>query len=396
MKYGPHWRPRLVVEVLVALAGEALLFWAWRADRVWFEMHVGDQFCTVDPVQLRTRAVWRGAAVVAGALLLLLARPFAGRWASRRTGRDAAVDIARYVVPALLAVFVADLYLRATRKPEWELLPPIADDPRYGWSYPKGTSKTIHTGDRDIVYAVDALGDRAASPDTAVDYDRPTILLLGESFANGIGVQREETIAALLERRLGVQVLDTSVWGWDHNQEYVRMQDLLPRLAHPVAVVVVSIGQQLDRDGREARRWRPRFTVVDGALREVPTSAPGWWIDSPLRQRVHEVVSLHGAGAPPLARALFAAIARGARDRGAYPLVVMTNWGPPCLVEEGGESSIEALLFDGSDVPHVRADLPPGTEDGITHHPTPEGQVFLATAVENALVGAGVAKRVTP
>jgi hypothetical protein len=390
---GPHRVARVVAEAVVAGAGVALLAWAWIADRRWFETHVGDAFCTVDPAQLRTRTVWRVLAVVAGALLISFVRPFAGRWASRRTGRGAAVDLARYLLPALLAVFVADLYLRATRKPEWELLPPIVDDARYGWAYPKGTSKTIRTGDRDIVYAVDSLGDRAASPDAIPDLDRPTILLLGESFANGIGVQREETIAALLERRLGVQVLDTSVWAWDHNQEYVRMQDLLPRLAHPLAVVVVSIGQQLDRDGREARRWRPRFTVEDGALREVPTSAPGWWIDSPLRQRAHDVVSLHGPGAVPLARALFAAIARAARARGAYPLVLMTNWGPPCLAEAGGESSLEALLFDGSDVPHVRTDLAPGTEDGITHHPTPAGQVLLATAIEDALVGAGVATR---
>ncbi|MGH7293881.1 MAG: hypothetical protein ACRELB_03055 [Polyangiaceae bacterium] len=394
--YGPHSRVRLVAEVAIALAGVALLVWAWRADRAWFEMHVGEEFCTVRPEQEHARLVWRWVAAALGSALLLGVRPLAGRWASRRSARAAAFDAGMIAAAALLALVVSDLVLRRRRptvvlgpQPPPSILPPIREDPRYGWSYTPGTSAVMRTGDHDVEYAIDALGDRARSTDAAPDLAGPTILLVGESFASGIGVSWRDSLAGQLQTRLAVPVVDSSVWGFDHGQEYLRMRDVLPRLAHPLAVVVLTVVQQVERDGRDSFAWHPRFTVAGGSLEPLPRPM-AWWTGSALRQRLHDVVPLHDDAGVAVARALLSAMAREARARGAYPLLVLTNWGPPCMPDATGAPASEHLLFDGVDAPHVRVDLDPSAEDPVTHHPTPRGQGMLADAVVKALVAARV------
>jgi len=397
VKRGPHARVKVVAELLVSAGGVAALVWSWRADGNWFDLHVGEEFCVYDPAQLRVHATWRVIGAVVGAVLVLAVRPFVGRWASNRTGLVALRELATLVGAALLALAVSDLVLRAKRKPDPPtLLPPVHDDARYGWAYPPHTATTVRTGERDVVYAIDRRGNRSASEDSLPDLSRPTILIAGESYADGIGVPWDESFAGLLEKRLSIQVIDSAVYAWDHGQAYLRAGDELAALAHPVAVVTTTLPQQLDRDERDADRWHPKFSLrSDGSLEPRPR-APDWWIASPLRKLAHDVVILHDDEPLRVARAIFEETVRAARARGAYPLFLLTNWGPPCLADASGAPSIERRYFDGLDAPHVRVDLDASCEDVTTHHPNARGHELMADAIERALVDARVVERPVP
>lgn len=390
MEHGPHARVRLVVELLVSAAGAWLVVWAFRADREWFDLHVGEEFCVYKHAQLDVQGWWRVFGAVAGVVLLLLVRPIAGRWASRRTAAVALREVASVAVAAILALVVSDLWLRRPKSGppgEPSLVPPQLPDARYGWANPKHTSVVIPTAGRDVEYAFDSRGNRAPSVDYAPDLTKPTLLVAGESFASGIGVPWEESFPALLEKRLGIQVIDTAVSAWDNGQAYLRMHDELAALEHPTAVVTLVLPQQLNRDARDGEAWHPKFSLgSDGAL--VPRwHAPDWWIASPLRQRAHDVVILHDEEPLRVARTLFEATTREVLARGAYPLFLLTNWGPPCLLDETGAPAVDRRLFGGLDVPHVRVDLDPSCEDIVTHHPNAHGHDLLARAIERVLVG---------
>jgi lysophospholipase L1-like esterase len=114
---------------------------------------------------------------------------------------------------------------RATTRDERFAFNPYRPDGRLGFTLRPGV-RVRHT-DRDfsVMVAVNALGARgpergSKAPDTA------RILLLGDSFAFGWGVEQEETFGARLERLLrervgSVEVLSAAVPGWSTDQQYL-------------------------------------------------------------------------------------------------------------------------------------------------------------------------------
>jgi hypothetical protein len=92
-----------------------------------------------------------------------------------------------------------------------------------------------------------------------------------------------------------------------------------------------------------------------------------------------------------IARDVIRATASEARRRGAYPLFVLTNWGPACLpAENGGPPPVEDDLFRGLDAPHLRVDLDAAWWDAAIHHPDAKAHRVLAERIVDALARAGV------
>jgi hypothetical protein len=82
-----------------------------------------------------------------------------------------------------------------------------------------------------------------------------------------------------------------------------------------------------------------------------------------------------------------------ARRRGARSLFVFTNFGPPCLPDERGSSSLERTLFAEVDAAYVRVDILP--ELMIRYpkelHPNEKGHLAIAAAIIAALRSSAVA-----
>ena len=151
-----------------------------------------------------------------------------------------------------------------------------------------------------------------------------------------------------------------------------------------MALVTLVVPVEMSRATREyGHHLAP---AADGTLHWVE-QAPRWWRASPLRALFDTVVGYHGEEALAIARAVVIATDRAAREHGALALFVFTNYGPPCF-EPQGRSTIERAVFVG--VRAIRVDTDPGWHVDGDKHPDARGHAALASAIERALVEAGV------
>lgn len=386
----PFPRTRLVAELLVGLLGAFLVVWAWQVDATWFELHFTKAYCALDPADRARSVPWRWGAGIPGAALLLVVRPFVGRWAGRRSVRRALSDIAPVALAIALALATSEVLLRhkrASGAPASTVhfaLPPSDGNQRLGWRSRPSTTTHLQEGGRVVTYAFDAHGFRVRSTDAPVDPALPSILFAGESVTVGLGVQYEETFPALVGQTLGIQSVNAAMWGYGHDQAYLAMLDALDVLARPVAVVMPAMTVQLDRD----TSWDRTVLVLgwDGDLRPRPPLI-GLVADSPLVDLWLRVVPYHDLSAVEVARAIFRRTANTARARGAYPLLLVTNYRQPCLPGPDGTVAVERLMLDGmaADVVHVAID--PSWLVDTDLHPDVRAHRKLADAIATALAG---------
>ncbi len=124
---------------------------------------------------------------------------------------------------------------RATTRGERFAFSPYRPDGRLGFTLRPGVQ--VRHADRDfsVSVAVNALGMRGPERGASKPAGTARILLLGDSFAFGWGVEQDETFGARLERllteRVGpVEVLPAAVPGWSTDQHsiYLRTSGLGP------------------------------------------------------------------------------------------------------------------------------------------------------------------------
>jgi hypothetical protein len=333
------------------------------------------------------RALARSTGWIAGALGVLtmaLARS-AGRASSRGSaGAVAAVGAAVAASLAVTELYMERQYQRLT--PTDRAAAPGAGpsamarpDPRLGWSYQPRRTTWERVGGRAVAYAIDADGDRAASIDDVPDPGRATVLFAGESIAFGHGLLYDETVPFLAARALQVQAINLAVVGYGNDQAYLRVLDALPRFPHTVAVVTVFVPRQI---ARNVDPWRPRLVLSpDGTLELVPPSS------GPRIARLLQALPYHGDEGLRVTAGILRATAQTVRARGAVPLFLVTNYGRPCLRDDGQEAPLVEELFVRQGLPFVRVDLDgqdllPGA---FEWHPSARGARKLAAAVAQAL-----------
>jgi hypothetical protein len=377
-----HLWLRIVVEALVALLGLWLVVWGFRVDRSWFETHTLWRYCAIDPAELRRASVERWMVGCTGTVLALVVRPKLGRWAARPIRRESVVSTARIAVAALLALVASDLVLRLKMHGDGPriFLPFSKADARYEWD--NTASHTVATyGERSVRYDIDAAGNRV-QPDEVVDTTRPTILFAGESITFGHGLEYAQTYVPMVGNLLHVQTANLAVSAYGNDQVFLRTHDQLQRFVHPVAVVTLILATQIVRNIEENRGHT--FPADDGSMVHVP-EVPLFLRNSPLRRLWKMAVGVRSTSAIAIAGASLRATAREARARGAVPLFVFTNWGPPCLPDDRGTPPIERILFEGIDGPHIHVDLDPALWDKTIDHPDPRAHRVLASAIADAL-----------
>ena len=372
-----------LASLAVAVLGVALLLWALRADRAWWEQHVFVLDCATGPRDVASVLVGRGVAAVAGVGLIAVARPRWARWLAA-SPRRAAASATRVALAAALALLVSEVVLRWTAKPADSPpkdVPALRTDAHLSYALAPKTSGHVLRGGRDIAFAVNAMGLRTATESELPDLSRPSILIAGESIAQGYAVPYDESVGFLVEQATGVPTLNAAVVAYASDQVYRRMQEVLPELEHPIAVVTFVVPVQIERN--VSFRREHLVVLEDGSL-AVAAPAPALLRDMQLVRLLGGLLP-HDDSAVRIARAIYAATAREVRARGAYPLFVATNYREACLHDESGESSLSARLFRGLDVPHVSVDLDTAWDVPEDGHPDVRGSRALAAAIVDAL-----------
>jgi hypothetical protein len=371
-----------MVRICLWACGAALLVLAAQLDEAWFVRHVAV------PAQYLLPPPWlhplmRSVPAAFGALLVLLSGPIS---------RASAGDLVRNGLAVLLACVPVELLLRrnlngtATWRASKLELKIGRPDPRYGWVLlPSRTTALAAAGARPVAYAVDAWGGRAATDKGAPDPALPSLVVAGESIAVGHGLPFEQTFAALLAKRLGLQLVNVAAGGYGTDQALLRLADALPRLSHPVAIVMVVPLIQLERNLQD---YRPRLVLKDGALELVP---PAQGALARLRLRDVAVNELPLLGEDRLRRAIAVTAAelreaaRVARAHGAEPIFLVPMVGPQRPVDAHGEAQFLRPLFIEQGLPFVPVDLDPGELLPFDGHPGVAASRRIATALADAL-----------
>jgi hypothetical protein len=125
------------------------------------------------------------------------------------------------VVAALVVGLLAELALQIADIPPGGFSPWIRDE-FTAYRYAPGLDTRLRRApEYDVAFRTNEEGMR----DDALVADPATrVLLLGDSFTSGYGVERGEAYADLVERNLGVDVVNAGVGGWEivHQAHYAR------------------------------------------------------------------------------------------------------------------------------------------------------------------------------
>jgi hypothetical protein len=366
----------LAAQIFFLALGGGLILWAAVANRVWFERHVLLDRCTLEPQTVVWEHKLRIIVGIVGLAVLALVRPRVARWAGRYRFAAVAWSSASIALAIILAVIVVDQKRRhdepirmapALADPR---LPPMREDAALWYVHKPSASNEIDFHGLRVRYSINAQGNRASSVDDMPSRSAPTILITGESVGLGYDLPYEKTCAPLIAEALGVQVVNVSVTGYANDQAYRRLIDALAWFEHPIATVTFFIKEQLDRN---VSPQRARLKLNHGRLELVQ---PTWLSTSPILHTFEMLV--HTDEAIPLTRAIFERTAEASLARGARPLFIMTNYGPPCLPDSEGTIPLARALFDGIKGEYAVVEVKPSDYD---MHPNEIEERKLADAI---------------
>ena len=357
---------------LVAIVGVGLVVAAAAANQAWLDRHFLPSFFVPRHGYVWIESSVRVSIVAAGVGLVVARR----RLALRLTHAPAMT--LRAIVAGVLAIVAADFAIRwiRVRPTEWLLQdeePRRQEDDRLGWVLaPARTGRAVVAG-RPIEYAIDANGYRVRRVDEPVDRERPTVVFAGESVMFGEGLTWQESIPAQVATLTHVQSANLAVHGYSTDQIYLRLARELPQFREPVAVVAIFMTELFGRNLDDDR----------------PHLAPGLrWLPA---EHASPVMALAGLLVPyrrdttveqgiQTTRDALRAIAQLARDRHAFPLVVIPRFG----AEDTVQHALRSRIFTGQ-IPTLVIQLDPDWRLSWDRHPNARAATVIAQAVGDAI-----------
>jgi hypothetical protein len=184
----------------------------------------------------------------------------------------------RWIFEVILAVFstivslvVLENFVRLLAPQSLILLRPDIYVPieRLAWTHAPDVDTRVNTGEREIRWRTDDQGMRIGG-----DLSNPsemTLLALGDSYLEAMQVEYEDTMTALLEKRLStrqgssIRILNTGVGGWDPNQYRIQLEEILGNQRIDGIVVFVFLGN--DIISYHADSYPPRQAIPRHAFR---------------------------------------------------------------------------------------------------------------------------------
>ena len=192
--------------------------------------------------------------------------------------REILINLLLIVVSSLFALFVSEialrlvglgpLYVSPERDRFWKY------DSRLGWSHQPGQEGIFETQQFRVAVRIneDGLRDRERS------YQRPNdkkrILVLGDSFAWGYGVEESDRFSQQLEKTLGVEVINAGVSGYSTDQELLWYKDEGIKYETDLVILVVAGNDVGDNERQLVSTiyYKPKFVLEEGQL--IPTGYP--------------------------------------------------------------------------------------------------------------------------
>jgi hypothetical protein len=371
-------RGRTVAELAVLALAAPFLGWAAWVDRTWLV-----RYWSVDERSASAAAAWRLGPLLFGLVLAFIVRPRVGRWVDALGVREAARSFGRIALAVVFALAASESLLRAVDHPKKHDFKGSCDnemgepDARIGWLWRANFEHTVMQGGRAIHFAFDAHHDRVSRPGVEEDPDRPTVLLVGDSFVAGHGLEWRESLAGLLEEALRIQVVDLGVDGYGSDQAFLRLVDAIPRFRHLVAVVTLFRPDMVER-----LAWsdRPQLSF-ESDVPAVSPRTPGFLGDLRVVRVIADLLPYRDEGSIQLGGHIFRETARLSAARGARAVfltpTLARSWPP-----SDGYLVRELLTAEGLETVNPDWQYQPLLGD---NHPNPASTRRLAAALIEAL-----------
>jgi lysophospholipase L1-like esterase len=186
--------------------------------------------------------------------------------------RSVLINLSLINISTLIAILVSEIALRLMGlgpmyvSPErdrfWKY------DPLLGWAHEPGQEGIFETPQfRTRVWINDnGLRDREHAYQRQEDSER--ILVLGDSFAWGYGVEESDRFSERLEEALGIEVINAGVSGYSTDQELLWYEDEGTKYETDLVIVVVA-GNDVGDNHRQLVNtiyYKPRFVIKEGQL----------------------------------------------------------------------------------------------------------------------------------
>jgi hypothetical protein len=205
---------------------------------------------------------------------------------------------------ALRLIGFKPLYVSPERDRFWKY------DSLLGWAHQPGQEGIFETPQFRTVVRINENGlrDRTRSYERQNDSER--ILVLGDSFAWGYGVEESERFSQLMEEELGIEVINAGISGYSTDQEFLWYKNEGIKYESDLVVLVIAGNDVGDNEQQLVSTiyYKPKFVIEDGQLiltnYPVPKTTPqGKFVYSLsqrsalaffLVQRYFDLLSLYG------------------------------------------------------------------------------------------------------
>lgn len=188
------------------------------------------------------------------------------------------INLFLIVISTLFALFLSEIALRLMG---WKPLYVSPERDRFwkydsllGWAHEPGQEGIFETPQFRTLVRINENGlrDRKHSYERQNDIQR--ILVLGDSFAWGYGVEESERFSQLLERSLDVEVINAGVSGYSTDQELLWYKSEGIKYETDLVILVLTGNDVGDNDRQLVNTiyYKPKFVLEDGQL--VPKGYP--------------------------------------------------------------------------------------------------------------------------
>ena len=192
--------------------------------------------------------------------------------------REILINLFLIVTSSLFALFVSEIALRLLGLDPMYVSPERDRfwkyDPLLGWVHQPGQEGIFETPQFRTAVRINENGlrDRERSYDRHNDNQR--ILVLGDSFAWGYGVEESERFSQRLEETLGVEVINGGVSGYSTDQELLWYRNEGIKYETDLVILVVAGNDVGDNEQQLVSTiyYKPKFVIEKGQL--IPTGHP--------------------------------------------------------------------------------------------------------------------------
>ena len=192
--------------------------------------------------------------------------------------RSILINLSLIIISTFFALFLGEialrlmdldpLYVSPERDRFWKY------DSLLGWAHQPGQEGIFQTPQFRTVVRINENGlrDRGHAYERENDIER--ILVLGDSFAWGYGVEESERFSQLLEEALGVEVINAGVSGYSTDQELLWYRNEGIKYETDLVLLVFSGNDMGDNDRQIVNTiyYKPKFVIEEGQL--VPIGYP--------------------------------------------------------------------------------------------------------------------------